>query len=126
MGKFDVRADPARNRLYIIAAGFFTDAEVRYAADQLMSQIDQLRPGFVSISDFGNFKPSSAMGFEAIKAMQRYLAQKGVLKRIQIQPANALAQMQLKRSTEGTGVADMLPVASLAEAEQVADTLQLA
>lgn len=123
MNKFEVRADLARNRLYILANGFFTDSEIFAATNQIRSKVDQLKPGFISIADFVNFKPATSVGFEAIRALEVYIAVKGVKKRIQIQPASQVAQMQMQRSAAGTGVAEMLPVSSLAEADRLADSL---
>ena len=57
MGDYDIRADTAKNRLYIRIEGFFREAEAPPIWTELESAIASLQPGFDVITDLSGFKP---------------------------------------------------------------------
>ena len=103
MGEHSVRADIAKNRLYITLNGFFTDQEVRTAADRVIQEAGRLRPGFGVINDICSFKPATANGAEELKRAQLGLKQRGVGRVIRIVGAAAVASMQLARQSKEAG-----------------------
>jgi hypothetical protein len=124
MGKHSTRVDVAKNRLYLNLSGMLTDDEMQAHCEQEMRGVDRLRPGFIIIVDFKDFKPATPEGYKRIAEGAKYAAGKGLKAVIQIQPTDAIGGMQSGRVARESGVSgDMRLVASLEEAEKLADTL---
>lgn len=118
--KVDIRADIARNRLYLVLDGFFQDDELVKAADKCISEGAKLKPGFDVINDISNFKPASPKGAEEIKRAQIFIKQNGVKRVIRVVGEAVLAQAQFDRQSKGAGYsADT--AATLADAERILD-----
>jgi hypothetical protein len=116
----DIRADLARNRLYIVLDGFFQDDELTKAADTCISEGAKLKQGFDIINDISNFKPASPKGAEEIKRAGIYVKQNGVRRVIRVVGEAVLAQAQFDRQAKGAGYnADT--AATIADAERMLD-----
>ena len=116
----DIRADVAKNRLYIVLGGFFKDDEVKAAADKCIAEVKKLKPGFVVINDIREFKPASPAGADEIKRAQIFVKQSGGAKIIRVVGEAVLSQAQFERQAKEAGVASDT-AASVAEAEKLLD-----
>jgi hypothetical protein len=118
--KIDIRADVARNRLYLVLIGFFQDDEVKTASDKCIAEASKLKPGFDVINDISQFKPASPKGAEEIKRAQLFIKQHGVKRVIRIVGDAVITQAQFSRQEKEVGYnADT--AATLAEAEKILD-----
>ncbi|MFC1925467.1 hypothetical protein ACFLW2_02085 [Chloroflexota bacterium] len=117
MGNTEIRADVARNRLYVIVQGFLTSAENTESVDKILLELKRLRPGFEMITDMATMKVATEEGVEvfnrahgAIKAMGK--------KRNIIVVKDPLVRMQIERTSRESGkVAEF--ASSVEEAERI-------
>ena len=119
--KVEIRADPVKNRLTLILAGFFHDTEAVDAADRCIAGISKLKTGFDIIADISNFKPATPVGAEEIKRVQLYSIQHGVKRTVRIVGQAFLAQSQFNRQVNDSKVA-MHTAGSIKEAEHILDS----
>ncbi len=118
--KVDIRADLAKNRLYIVLDGFFQDDELAKVADTCVSEATKLKPGFDVINDISNFKPATPKGADEIKRAQLFVKEHGVRRVIRVVGEAVLAQAQFDRQSKIAGyAADAAP--TLAAAEKILD-----
>jgi hypothetical protein len=68
----DIRADIAKNGLYICAAGYFQDEEVTRNAEMLKAATLKLKPGFDTIVDIRDYKPMTQKGVEEMARVQAF------------------------------------------------------
>ncbi len=120
MQKLEVRADIAKNRLYMIVGGFFTDEEMVKAVDQVIEGIKKLKPGFDIINDISEFRPATPQGAEEMKRAQLFAKSAGVGRVIRIVKSAVLGQMQFTRKSKEAGYAGET-AASIREAEEMLD-----
>jgi hypothetical protein len=122
MGNQTVRVNVAKNRLYIISDGFFTDDELDKGIDRVIREMAKVKPGFICISDVSTFKPATAAGAQKLQGLAAELVKKGVKKIIQIHAANDLTNMQVNRIAKNQ-IGDFVQhVGSMDEADKLADT----
>ena len=120
MNKLEIRADTLKNRMYLVLDGFFTDEEMKKAADEAIQEVKKLKPGFAIINDISKFKPATAQGVEEMKRAQKFVQTAGVGRIIRIVESAALAQMQFKRTSREAGYTAET-AASVQEAEAMLD-----
>jgi hypothetical protein len=118
--KVDIRADIAKNRLYICVAGFFQDEEAIKNAEKIKEETLKLKPGYDTIVDIRDFKPASPKGVEEMMKVQAFGVQHGMRKAIRVVGDNALAKAQLDRAAKETGL-DAGEASSVEEAERILD-----
>ena len=94
---YEIRADSNKNRLYVVLEGFFTDQQVKEAADKTIEEIDKLRPGFDVINDISKFKPASTEGAKNIARGQQYALKCGVNRVIRVISDEVIGRMQFER-----------------------------
>jgi hypothetical protein len=124
MGSFIVNADVPKNRLVWKAEGYLTDDEVQTAFDNIMIELDKLKPGFIVISNSPTFKPGSPKAVDIMKQIFVVLGKKGVKKTIGVTAESPVAKMQLDRTYKAGGISDHLFVGSLEEAENLAKSFE--
>lgn len=118
--KIDIRADVAKNRLYLVLIGFFQDDEVQVASDKCIAEATKLKAGFDVINDISQFKPASPKGADEIKRAQLFVKQHGVKRVIRIVGDAVITQAQFSRQEKEAGYnADT--AATLADAEKILD-----
>ena len=118
--KIDIRADVAKNRLYLVLIGFFQDDEVKVASDKCIAEATKLKAGFDVINDISQFKPASPKGADEIKRAQLFVKQHGVKRVIRIVGDAVITQAQFSRQEKEAGYnADT--AATLADAEKILD-----
>lgn len=123
MGEYIVRADTAKNRLYITLRGFLTDSEVKAAADTVIAEASKLRPGFDAINDITTFEPVSPEGTAEMVRAQQFVKTHGVRRIIRIQPQPSLGGLQLRRKAKEIGY-EADTATSIEEAEKLLDQAQ--
>ncbi|MDY7031865.1 MAG: hypothetical protein SVY10_08140 [Thermodesulfobacteriota bacterium] len=121
MGRLEVRSDIFKNRLYMKLEGYFTDGEVKEAADKVIKEVDKLKPGFDIINDISTFKPASPKGINDIQKAIKYCSDYGLKRAMRIAPSSYFAASQFSRISKEVGGYDVETVASLEEAERILD-----
>ena len=104
MGKFDARADPLANRLYVTLEGFADDAAMRRNDDLVISQMPKLRRGFVIISTITDARPTSQGGARELERAMQADKQHGIARIIRIVGDEVLGKKQLQRLAEDAGI----------------------
>ncbi len=78
VGTFNLRIDPAKNRLYLSLQGHLPEATTLKAVDEIIACVSDLKPGFTVVSDVATFEPATPKGAEDIKQAQAFLARNGL------------------------------------------------
>lgn len=115
MGKYEIRADVARNRLYVVAEGFLTEEENKASADQTIEEMNKLKPGFDIISDTSTMKAATQEGIKEWDRLYQALADKGYRRSIGVIQDN-ITRMQVQRKSAEAGFKQEY-AASVEEAE---------
>lgn len=118
--KVDIRADVAKNRLYLVLGGFFADAEMVPIVDKCIAEAKKLKPGFDVINDISEFKPATPKGADEIKRAQIFVKENGVRKVIRVVGEAVLTQAQFDRQGKSAGYAADT-ASTVAEAEKILD-----
>ena len=118
MGRYELKSDILRNRLYVKLDGYFTDDETREAVDKVIMEVNKLSPGFAIINDISKFKPASPKGVDDIRRAVKYVADNGMRMAIRIAPSSYFAGSQFSRISRDIGYT-VETVASLEEAEEI-------
>ncbi|MEW6516702.1 MAG: hypothetical protein AB1439_07365 [candidate division FCPU426 bacterium] len=121
--KYSVKVDQAKNRLYLILEGFFSEAEAKSAADEVIVQARKMKPGFSVVNDISKAQPFSEEGTAHIQRAQSFLQQQGVGRVIRVVEArNILSRMQFERKGKEAGyTASQEVAATLEEADRMLD-----
>ena len=119
MGKYEIRADVAKNRLYIKAEGFLTPEENKDVTVQTIGEISKLKPGFDTISDLSQMKVATQEGTKEWDELKDALTAKG-LRRSMMVIKDEIARMQIQRKTKDADFKQEY-VASVEEAERMLD-----
>lgn len=117
---YDIRVDTAKNRVYLLLAGYFGSQEAQEGIDAFKAALDQLQPGFDVITDLRNFKPASRRVAESLAAVHQYEIERGMNCIVRIVDKRTLGAMQFERISKQTGVT-VLGATSLAKAETLLD-----
>lgn len=120
MGDIYVRADIAKNRLYMKLSGYFTDEEAAQTAAKLQEEMRKLSPGFDIINDLSELKPLTPKGSEEIARGHHVIQQMGVGRIVRIVSQEVITKMQWDRKSKEVGIAAQM-VTSMAEAERLLD-----
>lgn len=118
MAKYEVRADTAKNRLYIILDGFFNDEEFKVAVDLIIERAKTLKKDFDVINDITTFKPASQTSLGEMKRAQVFIKENGARRVIRVMDQASISSMQLARTGKEAGY-DADVAASIAEAEKM-------
>lgn len=104
MGKFEARADPLANRLYVTLEGFADDAAMRRNVDLVISQLPKLKPGFVMISTITEARPTTPGGARELERAMKAYRQHGISRIVRIVGEEVLGKKQLQRLAEEAGI----------------------
>lgn len=120
MGEYEIRTDATKNRMYIKLAGFFQEEEIKVAIDDILDQINKLKPGYDAVSEISDFKPASPKVATLMMKAQKALKESGMGRIIRVSGSNVLARKQFERSGKEAGYdADMAN--SVEEADRILD-----
>lgn len=118
-------ANVGKNRLYIVANGFFRVDDLSGLSYMVKHEIEKLKPGFVVISDLRNFKPGGKEVQELIAEIMGYLANK-VGGSIRVVDESVLGLMQVRRISRNTQYSAPVEVvcSTMEEAEHEAERME--
>ena len=94
---FNVRADVAKNRLYVKLVGFFDYKEMKEATDATIEGIKKLKPGYDVINDISEFKPVGQDTLKEVERGQIYFKKSGIRLGIRVEGKAKLANLQFSR-----------------------------
>ncbi len=115
---YKIKADTARNVMYISLKGFLNETDVKEAVLQIRRTADSLRPGFVIVNDISEFSPASPRVADEISKVQAYVNQKGCKKTIRV-VGNVLSKHQVRRCQEAVRAEyEVIEVTTPEEAEK--------
>lgn len=121
-GKIEFKVDRGKNRLYITISGFFRGRDVDPAMAELEKVVQDLRPGFDTITDLSEFVPGAPGASEALTRGGEILAAKGRRRGVRITGGLITGLMQFQRMLKGVFDEDNTRYAkSMAEAEALLD-----
>lgn len=117
---FTVKADVAKNRLYITLVGFFDANEMKACTDQTILETKKLKPGYDVITDISQFKPTGPEAVKEIERGQAHFKATEIGHGIRVVGSSATTSMQFTRTGKSVGY---LPdtVSTVAEAEKALD-----
>ncbi len=118
---YTVRANIAKNRLYVTLSGFMQYQEMKECTDKTIEESKKLKSGFDVITDISNFKAVGQDALEEVKRAQSYFKKSGVRHAIRITGNATFTNSQFSRVGK---TVDYVPetVATLAEAEKILDS----
>lgn len=116
-----IKADRTKNRLYVKLDGFFGEDDVKIAGNQIIREAASLRPGFDVINDVSGFKPVKPEVSDHIVHIQQEVKKMSVGRVVRVVGDNALAKMQLSRTSREAGY-NAYAVATSEEAEHLLDS----
>jgi len=118
---FTIRADVAKNRLYVKLVGFFDYNEMKASTDKTIEEVKKLKPGFDVINDVSEFKPANQDTLKEIERAQAFLKKAGVRHAIRVEGKAKLTNIQFSRIGKAVDyVAEV--VENLEEAEKLLDS----
>jgi hypothetical protein len=113
-----IRADPAKNRLYLALKGAIPDEMAKDAADKTIEEPKKLQPGFTAVNDISQAQPTGPKGVVEIKRAQAFLGYLGVRRIIRVIPqSDNGAARQFENPPQG------YPIANTASSIEEADTM---
>ncbi|MGE5641327.1 MAG: hypothetical protein ACM30H_14655 [Clostridia bacterium] len=117
----DIRANTAKNRLYLKLVGMMSDEDAKKVHDTILAEMRKLKPGWAVVNDISELKPASEKASAYLKAAQGASAKAGCVRVVRVVGKQAITNMQWNRTaSEGQGIrADS--VATLADAEKLLD-----
>lgn len=121
MGEFKIKTDLEKNRLYLVLKGYFSEADVKKAADETIAAVGKLSNGFDVVNDISEFVPASQEATSEIKRAQEFIMNHGVNRVVRItNDANMLAKAQFSRKSREVGY-DAMAFQTIADAEAYLD-----
>jgi hypothetical protein len=118
---FTVKADVAKNRLYITLVGFFHADEMKACTDQTILETKKLKPGYDVITDISQFKPAGPDAAKEIERGQAHFKATKIGHGIRVVGGSATTSMQFTRTGKAVGyIPDT--VSTVAEAEKILDS----
>ena len=117
---YSVRADVAKNRLYIALKGAIPDEMAKAAAKEVMEETKKLSAGFCVVNDISEMQPASPRGAAEIKRAQAFLGYMGVRRIIRVVPSSgAGTAQQFENAIPGYPTANT--ASSIEEADAILD-----
>lgn len=118
-----VWSDSAKNRLYLVFQGTIPDDMAKSAADRVIDETKNLRPGFSVINDISQAQPAGPWGAAEIKRVQAFLGYMGIERIIRILPdSDSGVAGQFENTARNYPTA--MTASSIEEAEAILDRVQ--
>jgi hypothetical protein len=118
--RYEIIVNQEKNRLILVAEGFFNVEQAQEAIDAIKTAVMQLQPGFDYITDNRTFKAGSPKVAELIAELNNFIIKYGVNRMIGIASENVIGQMQLERVSNQVG-ANFVAAPSIEAAEALLD-----
>jgi hypothetical protein len=116
-----IRADVAKNRLYLRLAGMMMDDDAKKVCDTILAEIAKLKTGFAVINDISELKPASEVASEHLRRAQDASTKAGVKRVIRVVGTKSITNMQWNRTLRETQGINAETVATVEEAERLLD-----
>ncbi len=113
---FEVRADHARNILYITLTGYLSAEQVKQASQEVIRKAKTMQPGFSVINDIQSFRPVSQDVVAYVAEAQRAVVAAGAHRIVRVTGSTVVANMQFSRTSREVGY-DAASAATVADAE---------
>jgi hypothetical protein len=117
----DIRADAAKNRLYLRLAGMMSDDDAKKVAETILVEIRKLKPGFAVVNDISELKPASEIATNHLKRAQDASAKAGVKRVIRVVGSKTITNMQWNRTLRETQGINAETVGTVEEADRLLD-----
>ena len=115
-----VKADPGKNRLYVVLDGSFSAEEMKGVTDEVIAAAKTLAAGYDVITDISRFGVVSQEAAEEIERAQKYFVESGATRGVRVIGDHVLPGMQFQRKgSEAHYVSTN--VKTMAEAEEFLD-----
>jgi len=119
MGESIVKADVAKNRLYLSAEGFLTPEQNQESGDRVIAELNKLKPGFDMITDLSKMEVTTQEGLQTFARLSKSFEAMNRKRSIVVMD-DAIARMQIGRTGRETG-RQAEYAASVEEAERILD-----
>lgn len=117
---YTVKANVAKNRLYVSMIGFFQADEMKACTDQVILETKKLKPGYDVITDVSQFKPAGPDAIKEIERGQAHFKATKIGHGIRVVGGSATTSLQFARTGKSVGyVPDT--VSTVVEAEKILD-----
>jgi len=122
MGKYEIKADTTRNRLYIRIEGFFREGDEAPIWSDLDSKLEMLQPGFDVITDLTGFKPGLPGVAKSLRRAGEMVKARGRRRAVRVAGKIVTGLLQFKREMKGLFPDEETRYAkSVEEAERILD-----
>jgi len=118
---FTVRADTAKNRLYVKLVGFFDYKEMKAATNATIEGAKKLKPGYDIVNDISDFKPVGPDTLKEIERGQVFFKKSGVRHTLRVEGKAKLTNLQFIRVGKSLDF-EAEAVETLEEAEKLLDS----
>ena len=118
---YDVRANQAKNRLYLKLAGMMSEAEAKTVADTIIQEIAKLRPGWAVINDISELKPADEKATAHLKRAQEASAKAGCVRVVRVVGKQAITNLQWNRTLSDAQGMRADTAGTVADAERLLD-----
>jgi len=96
----EIQADIGKNRIFIRIEGRLEDADAPGVGDEIIRQMDRMRPGFALISDLTQAEPMGPQGVEQLKRVITASRERKVGQTVRIVGKAAQAALQFARTSK--------------------------
>ncbi len=100
-GRYELRVDPVKNRLYIRIIGFFSGKDVEPAMTALEEALREVRPGFDTVTDLSEFLPGAPGAASALARAGEMVRARGRRRGVRITVGLMTGIMQFQRLLKG-------------------------
>jgi len=118
---YDIRANPAKNRLYLKLSGMMSDDDAKKVHDTILAEIRKLKPGWAVINDISELKPTSEKASEYLRAAQQASTKAGVKRIVRVVGKQAITNLQWNRTLADAQGTRADQAATVADAEKLLD-----
>lgn len=118
---FTIRPDYNKNRIYVQVKGMIEKEEAKSAADQVIEQMEKMKPGFDIITDISEFKTSPQESTVELARAQENAVRLNANRIVRVIGGQPIGQLQFERISKTTGTKAAL-ASSVEEAEKFLDS----
>lgn len=118
---YDIRANPAKNRLYLKLAGMMSEAEAKTVADTIIREIAKLKPGWAVINDISELKPADDKATAHLRRAQEASAKAGCVRVVRVVGRQAITNLQWNRTLAETQGMRADTAGTVADADRLLD-----
>ncbi|MBV9359786.1 MAG: hypothetical protein JO292_00210 [Betaproteobacteria bacterium] len=99
---YDIKANTAKNRLYLRLVGTMTVEDAKKVADTIIVEIRKLKPGWAVVNDISELKPADDQAVAHLKRAQDASGKAGCKRVVRVMGKQAITHMQWNRTLSET------------------------